>query len=82
MTDNVPPEELGYAGALAELDEILRGLETDDTDVDQLADQVKRASVLLSFCRDRISGARIQIEQVVANLEASSEQQLFEEDES
>lgn len=58
----------GYGDALAELDEILGQLELGDVDVDVLAARVKRAAELITFCRDRIGNARLQIEQVVAEL--------------
>ena len=35
-----------------------------------LATQVARAAELITFCRDRIGNARLQIEQVVASLDA------------
>ena len=58
----------GYAEALAELDSILGQLERADVDVDVLAAQVQRAAALIAFCRDRIGGARLQIEEAVAGL--------------
>jgi exodeoxyribonuclease VII small subunit len=63
------PAAAGYAAALAELEEILSRLERTDVDVDVLATQVQRAAELISFCRDRIGNARLQIEQVVARLD-------------
>jgi exodeoxyribonuclease VII small subunit len=66
MTDPVAP---GYAAALAELETILRDLEQPDVDVDVLATRVQRAAELIGFCRDRIANARLQIEQVVAELD-------------
>jgi exodeoxyribonuclease VII small subunit len=62
------PVAAGYAEALAELEGILAGLERSDVDVDVLAAQVRRAAELIGFCRDRIGNARLQIEQVVADL--------------
>lgn len=64
-----PEEPTGYAAALAELDSILRELEASDVDVDRLADRVARAALLIAFCRNRIGGARLQIDSVVAGLE-------------
>lgn len=61
-------EPQGYAEALAELEAILDELERSDVDVDRLASQVQRAARLVSFCRERIDHARVQIEQVVADL--------------
>jgi exodeoxyribonuclease VII small subunit len=63
------PAASGYAAALAELETILADLERADVDVDVLAAQVTRAAELIGFCRDRIGNARLQIEQVVANLD-------------
>ncbi len=62
------PAAAGYAAALSELETILAELERTDVDVDVLAAQVKRAAELIGFCRDRIGNARLQIEQVVAEL--------------
>lgn len=59
---------VGYAEALAELEAILARLERADVDVDVLATEVQRASVLIAVCRDRIATARLHIEQVVADL--------------
>lgn len=68
MTD-AAPHQLGYADALAELDRILRELEGSDVDVDRLATQVARAAELITLCRDRVSAARLQIDDVVAQLD-------------
>lgn len=60
----------GYAEALAELETILGQLERADIDVDELAQNVQRAAALIAFCRERIGSARMQIDQVVAGLDA------------
>ncbi len=62
-------EEPSYSTAVSELDEILAELEDDSLDVDILGDRVKRASELISFCRERITSAQTQVEQIVADLE-------------
>ena len=66
-TDDV--SDVGYGTAMAELEEILEALEGDDLDVDLLAARVERASALIRLCRDRISGARLQVEKVVSSLD-------------
>ena len=68
-TAPTPPDQLGYAGALAELEAILAGLEDTDVDVDVLGQRVERAAVLLRFCRARIHAARTEVERVVADLD-------------
>jgi exodeoxyribonuclease VII small subunit len=68
-----PTEQVGYADALRELDEILRALESSDVDVDRLAEQVSRASELIALCRNRIDVADLQIRQVTADLDAAAD---------
>jgi exodeoxyribonuclease VII small subunit len=58
-----------YAQALDELDSILRELESSDVDVDRLGDRVARAAELIALCRDRISTARLRIDEVIADLD-------------
>ncbi|MCX7621295.1 MAG: exodeoxyribonuclease VII small subunit [Acidimicrobiales bacterium] len=67
----MPPGVTGYADAVRELEAILAELEHDDIDIDQLAAQVRRAAVLIRFCRSRILEARVEVEQVVADLDAA-----------
>lgn len=61
---------LGYADAVAELEEILDGLESETIDVDVLADRVKRAAALIKHCRAKIGDARLHVEQVVGEIDA------------
>lgn len=59
----------GYAEALSELESILDELESNDIDVDVLAEHVQRASELIELCRDRIGKAKLRIEEVVAQID-------------
>lgn len=63
-------KQVGYAEALAELENILNELESEDVDVDTLAQHVQRASALIELCRERIGSARLRIEEVVTQLDA------------
>ena len=62
-------DALGYAAAMAELEQILADLERTDLDVDVLGTKVARAAELIRTCRERISQAKLEVEQVVADLE-------------
>ena len=64
------PDRLAYADAVTELEEILTELESDDVDVDVLADRVARAADLVRLCRDRLAGARVEVDRIVADLGA------------
>ena len=60
---------LGYAEAVAELEDIRDGLESEAVDVDVLADRVKRAAALIKHCRSKIGDARLHVEQVVGEID-------------
>lgn len=63
--------DLGYGDALAELESILDDLDRPDVDVDELSVKVQRAAVLIRHCRERISSARLEVEQIVAELDGA-----------
>lgn len=58
-----------YAAAVDELEGILAELEDDRLDVDQLAARVARAAELIRLCRERIRATRLEVEQIVADLD-------------
>lgn len=58
-----------YAAAITELETILAELEGDALDVDRLAERVARAAELIRLCRERIAGTRVEVEQIVAELD-------------
>lgn len=64
--------DVGYGDALAELDSILSELEGSDVDVDLLAERVRRAAALIASCRERITGARLRIDAVIADLDGAT----------
>ena len=64
--------DIGYAEALAELESILEEIEDDAVDVDVLAARVKRAAELLRVCRARITAAKVEVTQIVAELDPGS----------
>jgi exodeoxyribonuclease VII small subunit len=64
-------EEIGYADAMRELDDILEELERDDLDVDVLAIRVQRASELIRLCRSRIARAQADVDRIVTDLDPS-----------
>ena len=58
-----------YAAAIGELEAILVELEDDALDVDRLAERVARAAELIRLCRTRITGTRLEVEKIVAELD-------------
>ncbi len=64
--------ELTFGEAISELEEILQRIEAEETDIDELAGQLKRATGLLDLCRGKIRKAEVEVNQIVADLEADA----------
>jgi exodeoxyribonuclease VII small subunit len=58
-----------YRQALDELRAIHARLRDDDVDIDSLLDDVKRASDLLAFCRERLTSVGERLEEVLTDFE-------------
>lgn len=69
MPTEAAAEGPGYAEALQQLEAILAELEREEVDVDVLATKVRRAAELIRLCRARITDARMQVDQVVAEFD-------------
>lgn len=65
MTEGEPT----YKEALDELREIHARLRAEDVDIDRLLDDVKRASDLLAFCRERLTSVGERLEEVLTDFE-------------
>ncbi len=70
-TEETAPADLGFAGCVAEIDSIIKALEADRIDVDELAGRVTRATELIEWCRNRLDGTRIEVEEILDRFEGS-----------
>lgn len=70
-----------YAEALAELETILRALETDAVDVDDLTTRVERSAELIRLCRRKLRHAETSLDQVFDSLDEEEEDEDFTENE-
>ncbi len=48
-------EELKYEEAMAQLEAIVRKMESNELDIDEIAAQLKTAQRLIKFCRDKLT---------------------------
>ena len=69
MTAPAEGEALSFSDALDELEGILRRVESEEVDIDRLAAELQRASVLLEVCRGKIRKAEVEVTQIVQRLE-------------
>ncbi len=64
-------EPLGFSAAMQELEAILKRIDSDEIDVDRLADELRRAAELLELCRGKIRKAEVEVRQIVDQLGAN-----------
>jgi exodeoxyribonuclease VII small subunit len=62
-------ETLTYQKAFEELQTIVNEIERGETNVDELAVKVERASILLRFCQEKITHTREQVDDILSKLE-------------
>ena len=56
-----------YTEAVKELEEILQSLEdSDEVDMDVISEKVKRASVLMKYCKDKLHLLDEELEKVLS----------------
>jgi exodeoxyribonuclease VII small subunit len=68
-----PQDELPFGDAMAELEAILRRIEGEETDVDALAGELRRAAQLLEVCRGKIRRAEVEVTQIVQQIQRDDE---------
>jgi exodeoxyribonuclease VII small subunit len=64
-------EAVSFRQAMGELESILERIEGEEIDIDQLAQELRRAAVLLDLCRGKIRKAEVEVTQIVQSLETA-----------
>ena len=59
-------EELKYEEALAQLETIVRKMDSNEFDIDELAVQLKTAQRLIKFCKDKLTKTEAEIQKIQA----------------
>ncbi|MBQ5879464.1 MAG: exodeoxyribonuclease VII small subunit [Alistipes sp.] len=57
-------KQITYTEALGEIEQILERFRSDQMDVDTLAQEVKRATELITLCKERLSKVEKEVEQL------------------
>ena len=57
-------EELKYEEALAQLETIVRKMEQNEYDIDELAAQLKTAQRLIKFCKDKLTKTEEELQKI------------------
>jgi len=62
-------KKVSYNEAMTEIEEILDKIENEELDVDELAEKVKRVSVLLKICKDKLQKTNEDVEKILKEME-------------
>ena len=60
-------KETKYEAAYAELQGIVRRMEGEELDIDQMAEAVKRAQELIKLCKDKLTKTDAEIKKILAD---------------
>lgn len=60
---------LTYESAYAELQQIAADIENETITVDQLAEKVKRAALLIEYCQTRLRSTESEVSKIIGQLE-------------
>ena len=66
-------ENLNYESAYNELRQIAKEIENETVSVDVLAQKVKRASELITFCQQRLKSTESEVNKIISQMEAKKE---------
>lgn len=58
-------QEMKYEEAVSRLEEIVKKMENDELDIDQMAQQLKEAQQLIRLCKDRLTKVDADIKTVM-----------------
>lgn len=59
-------QEMKYEQSFAELQAIVRRMENDELDIDQMSEQLKRAQQLIKLCKDKLTKTDEEIKKILA----------------
>jgi exodeoxyribonuclease VII small subunit len=74
-------KELTYSQALKELEKIVKEIESEEVDIDILAEKIKRASQILTFCKGKLRTAEDEVKKVLAEMGDETETETADEEE-
>lgn len=68
MAEFQPVSEMTYSQALAELEAILRNMQSDQCDIDKLTTYTRRASELIAGCKARLTATDAELQTILKDL--------------
>lgn len=79
MTKTTSLENIGFEAALAELETIVRDLETGKISLEESITAYERGMTLKSHCEAKLRDAKMKIDKIVVNTDGSLTTEKFED---
>ncbi|MEI7524073.1 MAG: exodeoxyribonuclease VII small subunit [Mariniphaga sp.] len=68
---NSSKKTTSYKEAITEIDEILKQLENNELDVDELSEKVKRVSSLVTLCKEKLHNTEQEIDKILKEMDTN-----------
>ena len=65
----MPKKKISYSEAIAEIEETIALIESEELDVDDLSEKVKRVSELLEICKAKLSNTEKEVEKILSEID-------------
>jgi exodeoxyribonuclease VII small subunit len=62
-------KQLKYGEAIEEIEKILKQIENEELDVDDLTSKVRRVSELLTFCKKKLRTTEEEVEKIIKDIQ-------------
>ena len=62
-----------YSQAMARLETIVRQVDSNELEVDELVEKIKEANEIIAFCSEKLKKADMEIEKMLANKQENEE---------
>lgn len=70
-----PENTFTYEEAFAELKSIVNEIELGDTSIDELAEKVKRATLLIDVCKRKLTDTEENVQKILEDLTANEQKE-------
>jgi exodeoxyribonuclease VII small subunit len=64
-------KQFSYTEAFSELEKIMYRLENEEIDLDQLSENVKRASELITNCKDKLKSTETEVDNIIKKINST-----------
>ncbi|MGE5393263.1 MAG: exodeoxyribonuclease VII small subunit [Candidatus Saccharibacteria bacterium] len=62
-------KKITYKEAILEIEDILKKIENEELDVDELSEHVSRVSVLIGICKDKLHKTEAEVEKILNDMD-------------